>query len=89
MARETLERLKEEAKTLAPEEQFELRVTLDALLKEHQPPTPEEEVERRLYEAGLLREIKPRVRDLSRHRTWKPVEVKGKPTSEIIIEERR
>jgi hypothetical protein len=88
MANETLERLKKEAKTLAPEEQEELRVTLDGLIAERKEPTPEEEVERRLYEAGLLREVKPRMVDSARHRAWKPVEAKGKPTSEVIIEDR-
>jgi hypothetical protein len=88
MARETLERLKNEAKTLAPEEKEELRVTLDALIAEHRAPTAEDEVERRLYEAGLLREIKPRTADPTRHRAWKPVQAKGKPTSEVIIEDR-
>jgi hypothetical protein len=89
MANEILERLKKEAKTLAPEEQEELRVTLDALIAEHKAPTVEDEVERRLYEAGLLREIKPPITDLSPYRDRKLVETKGRPLSEIIIEERR
>jgi hypothetical protein len=89
MARETLERLKREAKTLAPEEREELRVTLDVLITQSKEPTPEEEVERRLYEAGLLREIKPPITDMSPYRDRKLVETQGRPLSEIIVEERR
>lgn len=44
--------------------------------------------EQRLLEAGLISEIKPRVPQLRRpdHR---PIKVKGKPLSEMIIDERR
>jgi hypothetical protein len=46
-------------------------------------------VERRLIEAGLLREIKQPITDLTPYRDRTPIEYKGKPLSEVIVEERR
>jgi hypothetical protein len=89
MASETLVKILEEVKTLPRDEQGQLREALDVLLAEPEPRTAEEKVERLLFERGLLSEIKPRVIDPARYRDRKPVEVKGKPISEVIIEERR
>ncbi len=89
MASETLLRILEEVKTLPRGEQIQLRAALDERLGEQESLTVQQEVERRLFEDGLLNEIKPRVTDPTRHRAWKPIEVKGKPLSELIIEERR
>lgn len=62
-------------------------------LAETPPALSEEEmyiaVQRCLLEAGLIREIKPPITD---HTPWanrKPIESKGRPLSEILIEERR
>jgi hypothetical protein len=89
MASETLVKILKEVKTLPREEQGHLREVLDTLLAELESLTPEEKVERLLFEQGLLSEIKPRVVDPARYRDRKPIEVKGKPISEVIIEERR
>lgn len=43
----------------------------------------------RLLDEGLIREIKPPVTDPSQYQDEEPLEVKGQPLSEIIIEERQ
>ncbi len=53
-----------------------------------EPVDVEEEVRRRLLEAGLLTEIR-RPGWTTADDDWSPIEVQGKPVSEIIIEERR
>ena len=55
-------------------------------------PTPEEQIERvqkQLYEAGLIREIKPPIIDHTPWQNRKPFPTRGRPLSEILIEERR
>jgi hypothetical protein len=89
MASKTLLKILEEVRTLTPDEQGQLRHALDRLLANPETLTAEEKVERLLFEQGLLSEIKPRVIDPARYRDRKPIEVKGKPISEVIIEERR
>ena len=71
-------------KGLSPEEREQVRVLLDTL---HNTPTsPEEAAQARLRDAGLLAETKqPRASARVRHT---PVEIKGKPLSETVIEER-
>jgi len=51
------------------------------------PQMTEEEFEQHLLKKGVISRIPPRIRDASANR--EPVEVEGKPVSEIIIEERR
>ncbi len=82
----TLDRLLEEVKTLSSDEQRQLRDTLDAWLRDEQP---EDRLERRLYEEGLLSEIKPPIPSSASTKRLKPVDVRGIPVSETIIEERR
>ncbi len=89
MAKVTLERVLEEVKALTANEQQQLREALDRLLSATESLSAEDELERRLFEAGLLSEIKPPVTDLAPYRDRKLIEVKGKPLSETIIEERR
>ena len=48
----------------------------------------DQRVQRALYEAGLVREIKPPITDPTPYRR-EPIEIKGKPLSETVIEERR
>jgi hypothetical protein len=83
MASELFQRLAEEVKGLAPEEQAELRKALEKLLQE--------EVSRRLLAKGLITHIppSPTAADIARYESWKPVEIEGKPLSETIIEDRR
>ena len=89
MEKVTLEQVLEQAKMLTPDEQRQLQKALDALLELPHPKTPEERLAQKLLEVGLLSRIPPPITDFSRFENWKPVEVKGKPVSEILIEERR
>jgi hypothetical protein len=89
MASETLVKILKEVKTLPREEQGHLREVLDTLLAEPESLTPEEKVERLLFEQGLLSEIKQPITDLTPYRDRKLAQIKGKPLSETIIEERR
>lgn len=89
MTTATLDRVIEEVKGLTPEEQQQLRKVLDSLLTTSSPQVTEEEFEQRLLEKGIISRIPPRIRDASFYAHRKPVEVEGKPVSEIIIEERR
>jgi hypothetical protein len=49
---------------------------------------PEEEIQRHLFELGLLSEIK-RPSRMEPPGDRRPIKVRGKPVSEMIIEERR
>ncbi len=69
---------------MSPEERERVRALLDTLPDD--PASPEEAAQARLREAGLLAETKPRATSTRARRT--PVEIKGKPLSETIIEER-
>jgi hypothetical protein len=96
----TVEEIVNAAKALPPEEQAEVRRRLDTLPVQ----TDENEVlvddarqaaidlnqrvQRALYEAGLVREIKPPITDPTPYRR-EPIEIKGIPLSETVIEERR
>jgi hypothetical protein len=77
------------SRSLSSDEQRQLRDALDALLAQPQPRCVEQELERRLFEADLLTEIKPPLTDLAPYRNRKLIRVKGKPLSELIVEERR
>ena len=91
-----VEQLIEEIKALPLEDQQLLRETLaDAT-----PPaeameaiSAEEEFKQRLLEAGIIKEIKRPPRDLQQAHEdflkYQPIQVRGKPISETIIEERR
>lgn len=89
MASVTLDKVWKEVKAMSPDEQRQLRERLNALLEAHPSRSAEDELERRLFEAGLLSEIKPPPTDVQSYRNYRPVEVRGKPVSETILEERR
>jgi len=92
MASAILEKVLKQVEALTPDELREVREAIDRLLAQppsQKPMTKEEELEWELFRAGMLSEIKPRVVDVERYRNYKPIEVKGKPVSETIIEERR
>jgi len=87
MAKATLDRIVEEIKTLAPDEQWQLREMLDTMLV----PAGEEDKRKGLHQAlraaGLITQVRqPRATDTPNRRR---IEVQGKPVSETIIEERR
>jgi hypothetical protein len=87
MAKRTLHEILDDVQALTPAEQEQLREALGRLLASPASPALEAELERRLFEAGLLSEVKPSTLDLAPYRH--PVEVTGKPLSEVITEERR
>jgi hypothetical protein len=89
MTTSNLDRLIEEVKRLTPEEQKSLRDLVDGLLVTSAPQMTEDEFEHHLLEKGIISRIPPRIRDASFYANRKPIEVEGKPVSEIIIEERR
>ncbi len=89
MAGVTLEKVLEEVKALPAEEQRQLRESLDTLLDAGPPASLEDQLEHRLFEAGLLSEIKAQSEAPPPRQNRKLIEVKGKPVSETIIEERR
>jgi hypothetical protein len=89
MTTSNLDRVIEEVKALSPDEQRRLRVLLDDLLGRPMPEPTEEEVQQQLYEKGIIGEIPPPITDLTPYRNRKLMDVKGKPLSETVIEERR
>jgi len=89
MTTTSFDRLFEEVKALTPEEQKSLRDLVDELLTTSAHQMNLDEVEQHMLEKGIISRIPPRIRDASFYANRKPVEVEGKPVSEIIIEERR
>ena len=80
-----LERVKKEIKQLTAEEKAQVRDLLNKVLL---PEEIDRQLQERLYAEGLLTEIKP-PRNPQSGRDYQLIEVKGKPVSETIIEERR
>lgn len=89
-----LEKIVEEIKALTPEQRQILRDMLDTLPQSNETPEEEmrqreDELLRRLHEKGILAKIPLPITDPRPFDDWKPIEIKGKPLSETIIEERR
>lgn len=74
----------EAVRAMSPEERERVRALLDAL--PDATSSDDDAAQARLHEAGLLGETPPRTSSARARRT--PVEIKGKPLSETIIEER-
>jgi len=89
VAKVTLDEVLERVKALTSEEQRKLREALDRSLTGSPPPVSDGELQRKRLEAGLLSEIRPPVVDLESYWGYNPVEVRGEPVSETLIEERR
>jgi hypothetical protein len=89
MANTKFEKILEEVKALSADEQRQLRELLDTLVASSHAQRTEDEFEQKLLQVGLLSEVKPPITDSSSYQGRRPVETKGKPLSEIIIEERR
>jgi len=86
----TLDKIKEEMRALAPEELQEVRELVDSLLSE--PPRPkmtEDEFARYLAAKGVISLPEESAEDDDDDDDWEPIEVEGKPLSEMIIEDRR
>ncbi|MEW6733898.1 MAG: hypothetical protein AB1489_21405 [Acidobacteriota bacterium] len=86
MAKEVLEKVVDEIKTLTPAEQIQVRDLINELLLS--PEAIDRLIQEDMLKEGLVSEIKPPRSSLP-ERNFKPIEVKGKPVSETIIEERR
>lgn len=87
----TIEQIENEVKQLPVEDLRKVRELVDSLLEEKEAKSvmSEEEFAQHLYEKGIIGKPPPPITDFSRYENYKPVEVKGKPVSETIIEERR
>jgi hypothetical protein len=79
----------DEVKALSVDERRRLREILDTLLSPPSSPQPESKLDRVLLQAGLMSEIKSQGINTEAYRQYKPVQIKDKPVSETIIEERR
>lgn len=92
MSSTSLEKVIEQVKALTQEEQREVRELIDSLLQKtaesQEVLSPEDMLERRLLEDGLISELPTRDFDPDTYEEFEPIEVKGKPVSETIIEER-
>ena len=89
MTTSNIDRIREEVKALTPDEQRSLRDMVDELLAASAPQMTEDEFEQHLLRKGIISRIPPPITDLTPYRDRKLIEVKGKPLSETIIEERR
>jgi hypothetical protein len=73
----------EAVRAMSPEERARVRALLDVLL--NGSSSTDDAAQARLHEAGLLSGTRP----LAARARRTPVEIKGKPLSETIVEERR
>ena len=93
MSSTNLEKVIEEVKALTPDEQRKVKDLIDSLLKPsdetQSPMLPEDLLEQKLLQAGIISKIPERLPPPEHLKNFKPIEVKGKPVSETIIEERR
>jgi hypothetical protein len=88
----TLDKIKEEMMSLAPEELQEVRELVDSLLSEPaRPQMTEDELERRLAAKGIISLPEPASREAASAEfdSYKPITVEGQSLSETIIEDRR
>ena len=92
MSSANLERLIEEVKGLPPDDLRRVRALIDSLLQAPGTATKkslENQLDQMLLEAGVISEIPPPITDFAAYENRRRIEVKGKPVSETIIEERR
>ena len=92
MADKTLEQVWQDAQALPEEDRERLRDRLADEPPTTRPRTEKEildELDRRLLAKGIISRIPPPIADPESYRRYKPIEVKGKPVSETLIEERR
>ncbi len=88
MAKVALDQVLEQVKMLMLDEKRQLRQMLDDLLESSPPESLEEELARRLQKAGLIITRPPPITDFTPYQNRKLVKVKGKPVSEVLIEDR-
>jgi len=87
--------LLEKIRLLPPDKMAEVEDFVDflyrrgAVRRSPQSAAQDDELQQKLLKAGLVGEIKLPITDLTCYENRQPVENKGRPLSEIIIEERR
>jgi hypothetical protein len=84
-----LERMIEHVKELSPDELRQLRDMVDDLLPGSHPRLSEDQFEERLVGLGVIRVATAPIVHAPVDRDFQPVEVRGEPVSETIVEERR
>jgi hypothetical protein len=89
MATTALDRMIDQVKRLTAHEQKELREAIDRLLETSSELPAEDQFEQELVGSGVLDSLPPPAKAGQSVQGWKPIEVKGKPLSETIIENRR
>jgi hypothetical protein len=90
MAATNFDKVVEMAQALDDAEKWRLRDLLDVWLAPPGPPTTEEEeVEQEMLRDGILDHVPPPITDTTPWENRRLIEVKGKPLSETIMEERR
>jgi hypothetical protein len=87
MPKATLDTILDEVRALAPEEQRELGRRLQEILHRGEALKKMDDFHRDLLASGLVKEIKDPPVDTGGGRRL--VEIKGKPLSETILEDRR
>ncbi|MGB9180427.1 MAG: hypothetical protein WCB68_14440 [Pyrinomonadaceae bacterium] len=85
----SLEKVLNEVKTLSPDDLRRLREEVDRMLEPPRAQMTEDEFEQMLLAKGIISSIPSRDLDPEEFRRRQPIEVKGKPVSETLIEERR
>ena len=89
MAATNFDTVVELVKALDDAEKWRLRDLLDVWLAPPGPPTTEAEVDQELLREGILDQVPPPITDTTPWENRRLIEVKGKPLSETVIEERR
>lgn len=89
MSSPKVERIFEQARTLDHEERRELLDKLQRFTPVAETLTQEQSLDKALLDAGLMNAPPSRKITLEEYQTWEPLEIKGRPLSETIIEERR
>jgi hypothetical protein len=93
----TLDKIKEEVKTLGADELHQVRDLVDSLLSEPDGSRVNEDeledaFERELAAEGFISPVRPLTatdEEVRQYRAYKPITVEGQPLSEMIVEERR
>ena len=89
MSSANLEKVIEEVKTLPPDDLRKVKTLIDSLLQAPSAEmSPESQLDQLLLQAGVISEIPPPITDFTPYENRRPIEVKGKPISETIIEDR-
>lgn len=89
MAATNFDKVVELVQALNDAEKWRLRDLLAIWLAPPGPPPTEEEVDQEMLRDGILDQVPPPITDTTLWESRRLIEVKGKPLSETVIEERR